>query len=179
MSHGTAIEARLQRWAEAVTIGDASGYATVCTLHESWSPPAAGQRPTLKVSAASDVRETHRAIGQLSLRLRNAIVVRYCFGGTIEEQAAHGVRSRDGARPCGPCTPRAAWRAAGVLQQLGSRLEFGNLTRARPERSRRALSLLPWTKSSPTCSGSKRSLDALIDALAEDDVDLPWSTWKA
>lgn len=87
MALNPAMEARLQRWAEAVTIGDASGYATVCTLHESWSPPAAGQRPSLKVSATSDVRETHQAIGMLSVRLRNAVVVRYCFGGTLAEQA--------------------------------------------------------------------------------------------
>lgn len=122
MSHGTAIEARLQRWAEAVTIGDASGYATVCTLHESWSPPVAGQRPTLKVSAASDVRETHRAIGQLSLRLRNAIVVRYCFGGTIEEQAA---RMECAAETVRGRVDRAHRALHGVLQGFCNNSEAG------------------------------------------------------
>jgi DNA-directed RNA polymerase specialized sigma24 family protein len=82
------IEARLQRWAQGVTIGDASGYASVCTLHESWSPPTPGQTPTLKTAPSSDVRETHRAIGLLTIKLRNALVVRYIYGGTIEEQAA-------------------------------------------------------------------------------------------
>jgi DNA-directed RNA polymerase specialized sigma24 family protein len=82
------IEARLNRWADAVIIGDGSGYASVCVLHESWSPPTPGQRPILKSSPASDAGQTHRAIGMLSLRLRNAVVARYIYGGTVAEQAA-------------------------------------------------------------------------------------------
>lgn len=118
MARDAAIEARLLRWAEAVTIGDASGYASVCTLHESWSPPQAGQRPTLKVGVASDVRETHRAIGQLSLRLRNAVVVHYCYGGTIAEQATR--------MECEPNTVHArVERAHQVL--LGILQEFCNI----------------------------------------------------
>ena len=115
MARDAAIEARLLRWAEAVTIGDASGYASVCTLHESWSPPVAGQRPTLKVGVASDVGQTHRAIGRLSLRLRNAVVVRYCYGGTIAEQAAR--------MECEPNTvhdrvERAHQALLGILQEF-------------------------------------------------------------
>jgi DNA-directed RNA polymerase specialized sigma24 family protein len=115
MARDAAIEARLLRWAEAVTIGDASGYASVCTLHESWSPPVAGQRPTLKVGLASDVGQTHRAIGRLSLRLRNAVVVRYCYGGTIAEQAAR--------MECEPNTvrdrvARAHQALQGILQEF-------------------------------------------------------------
>lgn len=82
------IQARLQRWAQAVTIGDGSGYASVCTLSEDWSPPTPGQAPMMKTASASEVKETHRAIGRLHIKLRNAIVVRYIFGGSIEEQAA-------------------------------------------------------------------------------------------
>jgi DNA-directed RNA polymerase specialized sigma24 family protein len=115
MARDAAIEARLLRWAEAVTIGDASGYASVCTLHESWSPPVAGQRPTLKVGVASDVGETHRAIGRLSLRLRNAIVVHYCIKGPVARQAE--------LMECAPDTvhdriERAHHALLGILQEF-------------------------------------------------------------
>ena len=82
------IEARLQRWAQYVTVGDGSGYATTNTLHESWSPPTAGMRPALKSAPATDVRQTHRAIGQLSMRLRNTLVVHYCLRLPVFDQAA-------------------------------------------------------------------------------------------
>jgi DNA-directed RNA polymerase specialized sigma24 family protein len=87
MGRDVGIEARLQRWADWVTVGDGSGYSGVCTLHENWSPPTAGQAPTLKVADSVDVMDTHRAIGRLNLKLRNAVVVRYIYGGTIAEQA--------------------------------------------------------------------------------------------
>lgn len=121
MARDAAIEARLLRWAEAVTIGDASGYASVCTLHESWSPPQAGQRPTLKVGVASDVRETHRAIGQLSLRLRNAVVVHYVIKGPVSRQAE--------LMECAPDTVRD--RVARAHQALlGILQEFCNIPEA-------------------------------------------------
>lgn len=89
MARDAAIEARLQRWAQAVTVGDGSGYPSVSVLHKDWLPPSPGVTPTLKVSAASsDVRETHRAIGRLSQRLANTLVVHYCLKGPIDEQAA-------------------------------------------------------------------------------------------
>lgn len=122
MARDAAIEARLLRWAEAVTIGDASGYASVCTLHESWSPPQAGQRPTLKVGVASDVRETHRAIGRLSLRLRNAVVVRYCYGGTIAEQAMRMECAPDTVRDR---VERAHHALRGILQEFCNNPEVG------------------------------------------------------
>jgi DNA-directed RNA polymerase specialized sigma24 family protein len=81
------IEARLQRWAQYVTVGDGSGYATISTLHEDWTPPSPGMTPALKASTASDVRQTHRAIAQLSMRLRNTLVVHYCMRLPVEEQA--------------------------------------------------------------------------------------------
>lgn len=87
MARDDGIEARLQRWAQAVTVGDGSGYPTMCVLHKDWSPPSPGVTPTLKVAAASDVRETHRAIGKLSQRLANTLVVHYCIKGAVEEQA--------------------------------------------------------------------------------------------
>lgn len=81
------MEARLQRWAQYVTVGDGSGYAAINTLHEDWSPPTPGMTPTLKASPASDVRQTHRAIEQLSLRLRNTVAVHYCLRLPIAQQA--------------------------------------------------------------------------------------------
>ena len=122
MARDAAIEARLLRWAEAVTIGDASGYASVCTLHESWSPTVAGQRPTLKVGVASDVGETHRAIGRLSLRLRNAIVVHYCIKGPLARQAE--------LMECAPDTvrqrvARAHHALLGILQEFCKNPEEG------------------------------------------------------
>lgn len=88
MARDPKIEERLQRWAQAVTVGDGAGYPAMSMLHPQWQPPAPGQTPTLKVAPASDARETHRAIERLSQRLRNTIVVHYVFKGTLAEQAS-------------------------------------------------------------------------------------------
>jgi DNA-directed RNA polymerase specialized sigma24 family protein len=82
-----AIEARLQRWAQWVTAGDGSGFPTMSVLHREWTPPSPGTTPTLKVAAGSDVRQTHRALAQLSVRLRNTVVVHYCHKVPLVEQA--------------------------------------------------------------------------------------------
>lgn len=82
-----AIEARLQRWAQWVTAGDGSGFPTMSVLHPSWQPPSPGTTPTLKVAASSDVRQTHRALERLSLRLKNTVVVHYCHKVPLAEQA--------------------------------------------------------------------------------------------
>lgn len=87
MARDPKIEERLLRWAQAVTVGDGNGFPAMSVLHPQWQPPTPGQTPTLKVAAGSDVRQTHRAIGELSLRLRNTIVVHYVVRGTIQEQA--------------------------------------------------------------------------------------------
>lgn len=81
------IEARLQRWAQYVTVGDGSGYAAINTLHEDWSPPTPGMTPTMKALTTSDVRQTHRLIAQLSMRLRNTLVVHYCLRLPVDQQA--------------------------------------------------------------------------------------------
>lgn len=87
MARDQRIEARLQRWAAAVTLGDGSGYPATCVLHAEWQPPAPGQTPTLKSAPASDVRATHRALERLSMRLRNTIAVHYCLRLSLAEQA--------------------------------------------------------------------------------------------
>jgi DNA-directed RNA polymerase specialized sigma24 family protein len=87
MARDPHIEARLQRWAAAVTLGDGSGYPAMCVLHPEWQPPAPGVTPTLKSAPASDARATHRAIERLSMRLRNTIAVHYCQRLSLAEQA--------------------------------------------------------------------------------------------
>jgi DNA-directed RNA polymerase specialized sigma24 family protein len=87
MQRSEAMDARLQRWAQWVTVGDGSGYPVTNTLHPNWSPPSKGRRPTLKVTAGSDARQTHRAIGELSQRLQNTLVVHYCQRLPLEVQA--------------------------------------------------------------------------------------------
>lgn len=86
MARDPDIEARLRRWAEAVTTGDGSGYPVTNVLHENWSPPSPGLTPTLKVSAHSDVRTTHAMLARLSVRLRNTVVVHYVIHPAIETQ---------------------------------------------------------------------------------------------
>lgn len=72
------IEARLQRWGQAVTVGDGSGYPSMSVIHPNWSPPTKGRTPMMKTSSRSgDVHATHRAIGQLSLKQRDAVCLHY------------------------------------------------------------------------------------------------------
>ena len=87
MARDMKIEARLQRWAAAVTVGDGSGFPTMSVLHPEWQPPSPGQTPTMKTSAHSDVRETHREIGFLSMRLANTVVLHYCLKLPLAAQA--------------------------------------------------------------------------------------------
>lgn len=82
------IERRLRDWAHWLDTGDdGTGYPAMSVLHPEWSPPSPGTTPTLKVAAPSSVRETHRAIGQLSQRLANTLVVHYCQRLPVAEQA--------------------------------------------------------------------------------------------
>lgn len=87
MARDPQIEARLQRWAQWVQVGDGSGYPVMSVLHPSWSPPAGGIVPGMKVSTASDAPQTHRAVQALPLKLRNAVAVHYVIKGSIAEQA--------------------------------------------------------------------------------------------
>ena len=88
MPRDARIEARLQRWAQWVMVGDGNGYPAVNVLSEDWSPPSGGITPTMKVSSATDVRATHRALVRLSQRMRNTVVVHYCMRLSVAEQAA-------------------------------------------------------------------------------------------
>lgn len=94
MARDPQIEARLQRWAQWVTVGDGSGFPVKSVLHPEWSPPSGGITPTMKTAAATDVRATHRALaglmqrGEISLRLGNTVVVHYCKRLSLSDQAA-------------------------------------------------------------------------------------------
>lgn len=79
MARDPHIEERLHRWAQAVTVGNGSGYPVMSVLHEDWMPPSPGVTPTLKSSPHTDVWATHKAVGRLSLKARNAVVVHYCL----------------------------------------------------------------------------------------------------
>ncbi|MBX3634019.1 MAG: hypothetical protein KF683_01250 [Rubrivivax sp.] len=88
MARDERIEARLQRWAQYVVVGDGSGYPAMSIVHPDWTPPSPGVTPAMKVHPRTDVHETHRAIGTLSVRLRNTVVVHYCLRLPVAEQAA-------------------------------------------------------------------------------------------
>lgn len=87
MARDVRIEARLIRWAQACTVGDGAGYPAMSTLHPNWGRPPTGMRPAPKTaSIGSDVMETHEAIGSLSRRERNAVVVHYVMRGAVADQ---------------------------------------------------------------------------------------------
>ena len=87
MARDVLIDARLCRWAQAVTVGDGSGFPTMSVLHREWQPPSGGMVPSMKVHPLSDVVTTHDAIRHLSMRLRNTVVVHYCLHLPLAEQA--------------------------------------------------------------------------------------------
>lgn len=88
MARDAEMHARLQAWAQWVTVGDGSGYPTVSTIHPNWSPPSAGVRPMMKVAAPSSARQTHRAMLQVfSQRLRDTVALYYCTQLPVAEQA--------------------------------------------------------------------------------------------
>jgi DNA-directed RNA polymerase specialized sigma24 family protein len=87
MSSDDDMHQRLCRWAQAVTVGDGSGYPSTSVLHASWQPPAVGQLPSIKVAPHSDVGVTHRAIAAMSERLIATVVVHYVLRPPIELQA--------------------------------------------------------------------------------------------
>ena len=71
------IEARLQRWAQALTCGDGNGYPAMSVIHIDWMPPSPGTTPTMKTASVSDVRSTHAAVQRLSPKMRATIVAVY------------------------------------------------------------------------------------------------------
>jgi DNA-directed RNA polymerase specialized sigma24 family protein len=91
MARDPLIEARLQRWAEWVQVGDGSGYPCRSVLHEDWLPPSQGITPVPKLlRAGNDGPQTHRALGKLSsATLRNTVVVHYVHRWPLQQQAEY------------------------------------------------------------------------------------------
>ena len=83
------MEVRLREWAHWLTLdGTGNGFAAVNVLHESWSPPTPGTRPTIKVGMSDRrERETNAAVVQLSARLQQTLRVHYCQRLSMAEQA--------------------------------------------------------------------------------------------
>lgn len=82
------VEARLQRWADWLKVGDGSGYPVRNVLDENWSPPSPGTTPQMKVLPASDAPQTHRAVLGLSERLRATLTAHYLLGMSAADAGA-------------------------------------------------------------------------------------------
>lgn len=87
MARDARIEARLQRWAAWVSVGDGSGYPVMSVLHPAWQPPSPGVTPTMKTTAASDAPATHRIIGRMHHKLRDSLVLHYVIKVSRAEHA--------------------------------------------------------------------------------------------
>ena len=87
MARDPNIEARLQRWAEWLKMGDGSGYPVKCTLHSDWAPPSPGTTPTMKVSNGSDGPQTQRMVARLSERRRATLVAVYVLRMPVADAA--------------------------------------------------------------------------------------------
>lgn len=74
------VEARLHRWAAAVSVGDGAGYPSVSVIHPNWMPPTKGSRPAMVAARRGhDVQATHRSISTLSVKQRDAICLCYIY----------------------------------------------------------------------------------------------------
>lgn len=82
------VEARLQRWAEWLKVGDGVGYPTLCVLHEDWAPRSPGTTPQMKVAPACDALQTHRIVVGLSERMRGTLAAHYLLGMPAKDAAA-------------------------------------------------------------------------------------------
>lgn len=81
------VDRRLREWAQWLMVGDGSGYPAKNTLHPEWSPPTPGLTPTLKASAPSGAKQTDRAVGMLSCRMSDTLIVHYCMQLSVADQA--------------------------------------------------------------------------------------------
>ena len=82
----------LREWASWLRNGKQTGggWPTKNILHESWLPPAPGSRvDTRTVAVSSDARERamHAAIGELSVRQANTVVLVYLMRTSVADAA--------------------------------------------------------------------------------------------
>jgi DNA-directed RNA polymerase specialized sigma24 family protein len=126
MARDDAMHQLLLAWAQWVTVGDGSGYPTMSVLHADWSPPSPGTTPTMKVTAPSSARRTHRVVHSWSARLRDTVMVYYCCPTlTVAEMG-----QRLG---CGPSTVHERIAQAHVLLRRvfhGPAREFRHMEKA-------------------------------------------------
>lgn len=83
------IDQALKDWAHWLSCGRrGDGFPRCNVLHQSWLPPTPGSTPTMKVSTFNheQFRRLHDAIGRLSVRLANTVVVHYCYRLSEAEQ---------------------------------------------------------------------------------------------
>lgn len=71
------VDARLERWAEWLKVGDGAGYPVRCVLDADWSPPSSGTTPTMKVTPANDAPQTDRIVRGFSERMLATLVAHY------------------------------------------------------------------------------------------------------
>lgn len=101
------IERLLQSWGEWLSMGTngGDGYPRTSPLHHSWMPPSPGMSPAMKASRGDrTLRVLHSAIGIMSMRLANTLVVVYVQRVPPSEQALR--------LQCGESTVRARVREA-------------------------------------------------------------------
>ncbi|MCU0920179.1 MAG: hypothetical protein MUF08_03185 [Burkholderiaceae bacterium] len=84
------MERRLLAWGAWRVAGNSGeGYPTRSVLHPSWSPPAQGLRPGMRIAARCDAeeRQLDGIIGSLSVRKRDALFLVYCKRMTLHAAA--------------------------------------------------------------------------------------------
>lgn len=94
MARDESMHRLLLEWAQWVMVGNGSGFPTMSVLHENWSPPSPGTLPAFKTSGASaDVRAAHRIIAGMSERMRETVILVYCYRnlGAMEVSMRLGV----------------------------------------------------------------------------------------
>lgn len=112
----------LREWSYWVRGGRVvDGFPRCNVLHKSWMPPAPGVRPMMSVSRARDdsmQRVVHQALGMLSVKLANTVVVHYCYRLSVADQC-----SKLG---CAPSTLHHRLQA--VREVVSARLRAGGFT---------------------------------------------------
>jgi DNA-directed RNA polymerase specialized sigma24 family protein len=87
MALDPAMDARLRRWAEELSVGSGAGYPAMSVLHPNWQPPPPGQAPTMKAVSSSDVAETRRALRSMPEKLMEVVIVYYRWRLDLQDKA--------------------------------------------------------------------------------------------
>lgn len=85
------MERRLVAWGVWRSAGgNGAGYPAMSVIHPNWTPPARGLPPRMPPAAASCADEValNGRIGELSVKMRDALFVRYVKRMSLADQAA-------------------------------------------------------------------------------------------